>query len=42
MLGDYYLVERLNRHIVIRNHVDLQDFAQVIGVSCSPLDSGSG
>jgi hypothetical protein len=38
MLGDYYLVERLKRHVVIQDHVDLHKFAQEIGVSCSPPD----
>ena len=41
MLGDYYLVERLKRHVVIQDHVDLHKFAHEIGVPCSPPDSGS-
>lgn len=41
MLGDSYLVDRLKRHVIIRDHVDLHELAQEIGVSCSPPDSGS-
>ena len=41
MLGDSYLVDRRQRHIIIRDHVDLHKFAQEIGVSCSPPDSGA-
>lgn len=40
ILGDYYLVHRFQRHVVIRDHVDLHEFAQEIGVSCSPADNG--
>ncbi len=40
MLGDYYLVERLKRHVILRDHVDLHQFAQEIGVSCSRPDRG--
>jgi hypothetical protein len=41
MLGDSYLVDRLQRHVIIRDHVDLHELAQEIGVSRSPTDSGS-
>jgi N-acetyl-anhydromuramyl-L-alanine amidase AmpD len=35
MLGDSYLVDRRQRHIIIRDHVDLHELAQEIGVSSS-------
>jgi hypothetical protein len=41
MLGDSYLVDRLKRHVIVRDHVDLYELAQEIGVSCSPAESGS-
>jgi hypothetical protein len=41
MLGDSYLVDRLKRHVIVRDHVDLHKFAQEIGVSCSSAESGS-
>jgi hypothetical protein len=31
MLGDYYLVDRLKRHVIIRDHVDLHEFARRSG-----------
>ena len=41
ILGDCYLVDRLKRHVIICDHVDLHEFAQEIGVSFPPPDSGS-
>jgi hypothetical protein len=41
MLGDSYLVDRLKRHVIVRDHVDLYELAREIGVSCSPAESGS-
>jgi hypothetical protein len=32
MLGDSYLVDRLQPHVIVRDHVDLHEFAQEIGV----------
>jgi hypothetical protein len=40
MLGDCYLVDRFKRHVIVRDHVDLYELAQQIGVSCSPAASG--
>ena len=40
MLGDYYLVDRLKRHVILRDHVDLQEFAQEIGLP--PASDGAG
>jgi hypothetical protein len=31
ILGEYYLVDQLNVHIVIRDHIDLNKFAEEIG-----------
>ncbi len=31
VLGDYFLVDHLKRHIIIRDHVDLHDFAREVG-----------
>ena len=33
VLGDYYLVDNPNRHIIVRDHIDLYEFAQEIGAS---------
>jgi hypothetical protein len=35
MLGDSYLVDRLKHHVIVRDHVDLYQLAQEIGVSSS-------
>jgi hypothetical protein len=35
MLGHSYLVDRLKRHVIVRDHVDLHKFAQEIGISSS-------
>ena len=32
MLGEYYLVDRLKRHLILRDHVELHEFAQEIGL----------
>jgi hypothetical protein len=31
MLGDYFLVGDPNRHVIIRDHVDLHQFAREVG-----------
>jgi hypothetical protein len=31
MLGDYFLVGYPNRHVIVRDHVDLHEFAREIG-----------
>jgi hypothetical protein len=31
MLGDYYLVDYPDRHVIVRDHVDLHEFAREIG-----------
>jgi hypothetical protein len=31
ILGEYYLIDRLSPHIVIRDHVDLYKLAEEIG-----------
>ena len=33
VLGDYYLVDNPNRHIIVRDHIDLYEFAHEIGAS---------
>ena len=33
VLGDYYLVDNPNRHIIVRDRIDLYEFAQEIGAS---------
>ena len=35
MLGDSYLVDCLKRHVIVRDHVDLHDFARAIGLASS-------
>jgi hypothetical protein len=37
LLGDHFLVGHPNRHIIVRDHVDLYDFAREIGA----LDVGT-
>jgi len=36
ILGDYFLVRYPNRHVIVRDHVDLYEFAREIGA----LDGG--
>jgi hypothetical protein len=31
MLGDYFLVAYPDRHVIVRDHVDLYEFAREIG-----------
>ena len=31
VLGDYFLVDSLSRHVIIRDHVDLYGFADEVG-----------
>ena len=31
MLGDYFLVDNLSRHVILRDHVDLYEFADEVG-----------
>jgi hypothetical protein len=37
MLGDYFLVDYPRRHVIVRDHVDLYEFAREIGA----LDGGA-
>jgi hypothetical protein len=37
MLGDYFLVDYHHRHVIVRDHVDLYEFAREIGA----LDGGA-
>ena len=40
MLGDYFLVGDPNRHVIIRDHVDLHQFAREVGALGE--DNGGG
>ncbi len=31
VLGEYFLVDHLKRHVIIRDHVDLHEFAREVG-----------
>jgi hypothetical protein len=32
ILGNHFLVDRMDRHLIVQDHVDLQQFAREIGV----------
>jgi hypothetical protein len=40
MLGDYFLVDHRDRHVIVRDHVDLDEFARDIGALGSGEKSG--
>jgi hypothetical protein len=41
MLGDYFLVGDPNRHVIIRDHVDLHQFAREVGAVSEGNGSGT-